>query len=333
MAAENHEAMYYEKLEAGRVRCRLCPHECTIQPGSAGICRQRVNTGGTLVSRIYGRVTSAGMDPIEKKPLYHFHPGEQILSLGTNGCNFACRHCQNWSISQEDAYTRELSPEDAVRLAADSKSFGIAYTYNEPLIWYEFVLDTSKLAHGQGLKNVLVTNGFIQPEPLAELLPFIDALNIDLKSIRDEFYKEICKGRLGPVLETAKTAKKAAHLEVTNLVIPTHNDSDEDLTDLADWVRDNLGPDTPAHLSAYFPRYQLKAPPTQPHTLLRAYNIFAARLDHVYVGNMVLDKGSDTLCKGCGAVLIRRRGYSVRVVGLRGTACAKCGRELNVVVR
>ncbi len=332
MATENHEAMYYEKLGDGPVRCRLCPHECTIKPGRAGICRQRVNQDGTLVSKIYGRVTSAGMDPIEKKPLYHFHPGEQILSLGTNGCNFACLHCQNWSISQEDSYTNELSPEDAVRLAADSKSFGIAYTYNEPLIWYEFVLDTSKLARGQGLKNVLVTNGFIQPEPLAELLPFIDALNIDLKSIREEFYKEICKGRLGPVLETAKVAKKAAHLEVTNLVIPTHNDSDEDLTDLADWIRDNLGPDTPTHLSAYFPRYRLKAPATSSETLLRAHAIFAARLDHVYVGNMMLDKGTDTLCTNCGATLIERRGYSTRVTGLDGRKCAKCGRALNIVI-
>ena len=281
MAAEGREALYYEKLDDGRVRCALCPHECVIKPGAVGICRQRANQDGTLVSRIYGRVTSVAMDPIEKKPLYHFHPGEQILSLGTNGCNFACLHCQNWSISQEDSHTRGLSPEEAVRTADESGSFGIAYTYNEPLIWYEFVLDTSKLAHQRVLKNVLVTIGFIQRAPLDRLQPFIDALNIDLKSIRDEFYKKICKARLAPVLETAKVAKNAAHLEVTNLVIPTHNDSDEDLADLANWIRDNLGADTPAHLSAYFPAHRLNAPPTPAATLERARDIFSARLNYV----------------------------------------------------
>jgi len=328
----DHEAMYYDPLDGRQVRCRLCPHLCTIQPGALGICRQRKNLDGTLVSLTYGRVTSASMDPIEKKPLYHFHPGRPILSLGTNGCNFRCQHCQNWSISQEDAPTQPLAPEAAVALAKESRSFGIAYTYNEPLIWYEYVLDTARLAHDAGLKNVLVTNGFINPEPLAELLPFIDALNIDLKSIRDDFYNTICGGRIGPVLETAKTAKQQAHLEVTNLVIPTHNDSDADLTDLADWIRDHLGADTPTHLSAYFPRYKLQAPATTPDILERAHAIFADRLHHVYLGNMMLDKGTDTVCPACGATLIERRGYTTRITGLTGSTCSACGAELNIVV-
>jgi len=332
MTTDHHEAMYYERLDGEQVRCRLCPHSCTIQPGRAGLCRQRVNEDGTLVSRIYGRVTSAAMDPIEKKPLYHFHPGEQILSLGTNGCNFACLHCQNWSISQEDARTQALSPQQAVDLAVESESFGIAYTYNEPLIWYEHVLDTSKLAHERGLKNVLVTNGFIQPEPLAELLPFIDALNIDIKSIRDEFYKEICRGRVGPVLETAKRAKESAHVEVTNLIIPTYNDSERDLADLADWVRDHLGEDTPAHLSAYVPRFKLSAPPTPPETLNSAHAIFARRLHHVYLGNVTMGAGSDTLCRECGATLIERHGYTTCITGLDGNACTSCGEKQNIVV-
>ena len=332
MATEIHEALYYEKLGGGQVRCRLCPHSCTIQPGRAGICRQRANEDGTLISRIYGRVTSTAMDPIEKKPLYHFHPGKQILSLGTNGCNFACLHCQNWSISQEDASTRALSPQQAVDLAAETGSFGIAYTYNEPLIWYEFVLDTSKLARERGLKNALVTNGFIQQEPLRELLPSIDALNVDIKSIRDDFYREICRGRVGPVLETAKTAKTTAHVEVTNLIIPTYNDSGRDLTDLADWVRDNLGADTPAHLSAYVPRYKLNAPPTPPDTLKKAYDIFAQRLEHVYLGNVTMGTGSDTLCTKCGATLIERRGYSTSITGLDGAKCASCGEKQNIVI-
>ncbi len=332
MSPTSHKAMYVEPLDGGRVRCVLCPHRCVIAPGRAGVCRQRTNEGGTLTSRIYGRVTSIAMDPIEKKPLYHFHPGKAILSIGTNGCNFSCKHCQNWSISQEDAHTQALSPGDAVRAALDNGSFGIAYTYNEPFIWYEYVLDTSKLAREQGLKNVLVTNGFVNPEPLAELLPFIDALNIDIKSIRDKFYRDICGGWLAPILETCVAAKKAAHVEITNLIIPTHNDSDADLADLADWIRGHLGADTPTHLSVYFPRYRLQAPPTPPETLERAYGIFTARLDHVYVGNMMLDHGADTLCKSCGATLIRRRGYATRIVGLDGAKCSKCGAAANVVM-
>ncbi len=332
MNPAGHKAMYFEPLEGGRVRCVLCPHRCVIAPGRSGICRQRWNEGGTLTSRIYGRVTSIAMDPIEKKPLYHFHPGEEILSIGTNGCNFSCKHCQNWSISQRDAPTQSLPPAEAVRVARDNGSFGISYTYNEPFIWYEYVLDTSKLAREHGLKNVLVTNGFVNPEPLAELLPFLDALNIDIKSIREEFYREICGGRLAPVLETCIAARKAAHVEITNLIIPTHNDSEADLTALADWVRDHLGADTPTHLSAYFPRYRLDAPPTPPETLERAYGIFAERLDYVYLGNMMLDKGSDTFCSSCGAILIRRHGYATRIVGLDGVKCAKCGAATNVVI-
>jgi len=332
MTTSPHEARYYEALDDNRVRCRLCPHECVIAPGHAGICRQRANEAGTLVSRIYGRVTSASMDPIEKKPLYHFHPSHAILSLGTNGCNFSCKHCQNWSISQEDARTEPLAPVDAVRLAAESDSFGIAYTYNEPLIWYEYVLDTARLAREAGLKNVLVTNGFINPEPLAELLPWIDAMNIDVKSIRDEFYRTVCGGRVGPVLDTAKTAKRSAHVEITNLIIPTHNDSDADLRDLADWIRDELGADTPTHLSAYTPRYRLNAPPTPSATLDRAYDLFAGRLDYVYLGNVMSDRGADTCCPGCGATVIRRRGYATEVTGLDGANCSACGAALNLVV-
>jgi pyruvate formate lyase activating enzyme len=327
-----HEAMYYEKLDQGRVRCRLCPHRCTIGPDQAGICRQRVNEDGTLVSRIYGRVTSVAMDPIEKKPLYHFHPGRQVLSIGTNGCNLSCRHCQNWNISQEDGHTQEVPPEAAVRMAVEHQSFAIAYTYNEPLIWYEYVLDTARLAHREGLKNVLVSNGFVEPEPLAELLPFIDAMNLDIKAIRDPFYRKVCGAWLAPVLETAKAARRATHLEITNLVIPTHNDSDAELTELADWIAGELGPDTPTHLSAYFPRYRLKAPPTSGELLQHAYDIFSERLQHVYLGNVVMREGTDTVCPGCGALLIRRQGYHIESLGLDGNRCTACGAEINLVV-
>ncbi len=331
--SEYHEAMYYQKLEDNRVHCVLCPHNCHIKPGSVGLCRQRMNADGTLVSKIYGRVTSASMDPVEKKPLYHFHPGARILSIGTNGCNFACQHCQNWTTSQEDSPTQALSAEEAVELAERQGSFGISYTYNEPLIWYEYVLDTSKLARERGMKNVLVTNGFVQEAPLRQLLPFIDALNIDIKSIRDEFYRKICRGRLGPVLETAIIANESAHVEITNLIIPGHNDSDADLTSLADWIRDHLGPETPTHLSAYFPRYRLKAPPTPVETLERGYEIFAKRLHYVYLGNVMAHRGADTKCRKCGSVLVERRGYHTEAVGLTGDGCKKCGEKLKIVVR
>jgi pyruvate formate lyase activating enzyme len=326
------EAAHYEKLPDGQVQCHLCPHECRIADGRTGLCGVRTNRGGTLYSDIYERVTSVAMDPIEKKPLYHFHPGTSILSLGTRGCNFACQFCQNWSISQgKDATTSRLASGAAVQAALREGSIGIAYTYNEPLIWFEYVLETAQRARESGLANVLVTNGYANPEPFAELLPFVDAINMDLKSIRPEFYKTLCRGTLEPVLDNARAAARATHLEVTNLVIPGHNDSDEDLRGLARWIAQELGPATPTHLSAYFPRYKLQAPPTPPETLERARGIFACELHHVYLGNVYSETGSSTRCQQCGSELIRRRGYSTRIVGLAGRVCAKCGAENQIV--
>lgn len=327
------EARYWERLEEGRVHCMLCPHNCHIADGKRGLCRVRKNEGGTLYTIIYGRITSASMDPIEKKPLFHFYPGRTIFSLGTMGCNFACKFCQNYSIAQMECPTRGLSSEEAVQAALERDSIGIAYTYNEPLIWYEYVFDTAHLARESGLKNVLVTNGYIQQEPLNDLLPCIDALNIDLKSMRPEFYKEICRGRLEPVLETCKTAATQALVEVTNLVIPGYNDTDEDFEELSTWVAENMGRHTPAHLSAYFPCYKLQAEPTPLSTLKRAYGIFTKHLDYVYLGNVRSPEGSDTSCTSCGALLIERRGYVTKVVGLteEGT-CAECGAQNNIVM-
>jgi len=326
------EAAHYEKKPDGKVRCRLCPHNCTIAQGRHGRCRVRTNRGGTLYTEIYGRVTSAAMDPIEKKPLYHFHPGAPILSLGTRGCNFACEFCQNWAISQADAPTSPLPPHAALQTARREGSIGIAYTYNEPLIWFEYVLETAKLAREAGLVNVLVTNGFCNPEPFEELLPYVDAMNIDIKSIRPQFYKTLCHATLQPVLDNAVAASRRTHLEVTNLIIPGHNDGDADLEELARWIAANLGPHIPTHLSAYFPRYRLQAPPTPLATMERARRIFAAHLHHVYLGNCYAETGSDTRCHHCGALLIQRRGYHVRVVGLDGALCAACGAENNLVL-
>ena len=327
------EAMYWEKLEGGRVHCKLCPHNCNIADGKRGLCRVRKNEGGTLYSIIYGRITSAAMDPIEKKPLYHFHPGKAILSLGTMGCNFACKFCQNYTIAQMEAPTRPLSPEEAVRAAGEHDSIGLAYTYNEPFIWYEYVYDTARLARENGLKNVLVTNGYVQQEPLNDLLPYIDALNIDLKSMRPDFYRKICRGEMEPVLETCKTAARHALVEITNLVIPGYNDTDDDFEKLATWVAENMGRQTPAHVSAYFPCYKLQAQPTPLSTLERAYDAFSKHLDYVYLGNVASRRGADTSCTSCGALLIERRGYSTKPVGLADDAtCTRCGAENNIVV-
>ena len=281
------EALHYEKLEAKKVNCHLCPYECTIAPGRKGACGVRVNKDGILYSEVYGKTTGIALDPIEKKPLYHYHPGEHILSIGTKGCNFHCDFCQNWHISQVlDAPTTDITSEEVIRKAEQVKSFGIAYTYNEPFIWYEFVFDTAKLAKKSGLENVLVTNGFVNLEPLEQMLPYIDAMNIDLKALDENFYIKICKGRMRPVLEVIKRSVKSCHVELTNLIIPTLNDSEEMIRKMVDWIYDNVGPEVPLHMSRYFPCYNMSIPPTPVETLEMAGDIARKKLKYVYLGNM-----------------------------------------------
>lgn len=281
------EASYYQKLKSGKVQCLLCPKNCIIACGDQGNCGTRKNIDGTLYSLIYGKTTGLYIDPIEKKPLYHFHPGESILSLGTRGCNLACTFCQNWQISQNpDAYLQDISMEDVVSEALSRKNFGIAYTYNEPFIWYEFVRDTAILAKENGIENVLVTNGYVNIKPLEELLPLIGAMNIDLKAMDDEFYRSTCQATLKPVLNTIKRAKQSTHVELTNLIIPTLNESDEQIRKLVDWIFNNTGSDTPLHLSRYFPCYKLNLPPTSVETLKRAQMIAEKKLKYVYLGNV-----------------------------------------------
>ncbi|MGI6129370.1 MAG: AmmeMemoRadiSam system radical SAM enzyme [bacterium] len=281
-------ALYWESLSEDKVKCHLCPHDCLISPGHAGICRMRVNKEGTLYAANYARVSSIALDPIEKKPLYHFHPGKDILSLGTVGCNLKCSFCQNYSISQEDAPTRELPPEQAVRLAKEQgpDCIGLAYTYSEPLMWYEYVLDTATLAKRAGLQNVLVTNGYIRLDPLKELLPVIHALNIDVKSFSDDFYQQLCRGRLDPVLKTVEAAVLAGcHVELTTLIIPGHNDSPTEIKSLSSFIAD-ISPTIPLHLSRYFPQYKLNLPPTPLVTLEQAQIISREKLNYVYIGNV-----------------------------------------------
>ena len=280
------EALYWEKTD-GAVHCLLCPHDCKIVNGITGVCGVRQNINGKLYSLVYGETTSVSLDPIEKKPLYHYHPGESILSLGTKGCNFKCPFCQNWAISQDlDVPTQKVTSRWVTDKAKECKSFGIAYTYNEPFIWYEFVLETAKLAKEEGLENVLVTNGFVNPKPLEEMLPFIGAMNIDLKSIDDGFYRKYCKGAIEPVLHTLKRSVKACHVELTNLVIPGLNDSEENFSRLVDWIYDNAGADVPLHFSRYFPCYKLDQPLTSKETLEKAYEIAKKKLKNVHLGNI-----------------------------------------------
>ncbi len=324
----------FQHAEGGddNVRCEICPHRCLIAPDQTGICLCRKNFGGTLRPINYGQVTSAALDPIEKKPLYHFHPGQQILSLGTWGCNFKCDFCQNWQISQQVAPSEYLSPADAVAMAKQRGSFGIAYTYNEPTIWFEYVLDTGRLAHEAGLKNVLVTNGYVNAEPLEALFEVVDAMNIDLKSFSDLFYKKHAKARLNPVLESARLAAGRCHVETTTLLIPGENDSAEELEQLGSWISENLGRRTPTHLSAYFPRYKLDLPATDGATLQGARTILQKHLDFVYLGNIMGGEDGNTRCPQCGAVAVRRSGYRVDTSGLKGSACADCGSDLGFVL-
>lgn len=281
------EALYYEKLGNDRTKCHLCPNECVIADGARGLCGIRLNKFGILYSEVYGKITSIALDPIEKKPLYRYHPGEHILSVGTKGCNFSCGFCQNWEISQNmGAPLENITSREIIDRAKALKSFGIAYTYNEPFIWYEFVFDTARIARAEGLKNVLVTNGYVNMEPLEGMLPHIDAMNIDIKSSDEAFYEKVCKGRLAPVLDVIKRSARSCHVELTNLIIPTLNDSQEAITTLVNWIHDNVGPDAPLHFSRYFPCYKMSLPATPVETLRMAERIAKKKLKYVYLGNV-----------------------------------------------
>ncbi len=326
------EALYYEKRDKGRVRCRLCPHQCLINSGKSGFCRVRRNVGGRLEATTYGLVTAAGMDPIEKKPLYHFHPGSMIFSLGQAGCTFHCDFCQNCRLLSPDIPQQELSPEDAVGAAVENHSTSIAYTYNEPWAGYEYVLDTASAAHRAGLNNVLVTNGYCMQEPFDNLAPFIDAMNVDLKSMREEFYRTRTRGELEPVRRTIEDALRAGiHLEITNLLITGLNDSPQDVRALVAYVAE-LGRDVPLHIARYHPAYKMDRPPTPPGTLLQAYEIAAEALDYVYLGNVTGIGGADSACPGCGSLLVRRGGFSARIEALDRDRCTSCGKKVNFIM-
>ncbi|HBY56797.1 MAG TPA: AmmeMemoRadiSam system radical SAM enzyme [Candidatus Atribacteria bacterium] len=327
------EALFYKLVDKdkGIIKCLLCPKGCLIKEGQVGFCRSRKNINNKLYSLIYSKVSSCGFDPIEKKPLYHFYPGTPVLSLGTVGCSFSCSFCQNWTISQgsiENVSVEELSPERAVQLALDNNSPGIAYTYSEPLIWYEYVLDTAIIAKKNNLKNILVTNGFINREPLLKLLPFIDAMNIDLKSFRNSFYQKYCKGSLSPVLQTIEIAKSYSHIEITNLLIPELNDREEEIKELVNWLA-SQGENIPLHFSRYFPCYKMNIEATPISTLYKARDIAQKKLKYVYIGNIWDEEANTTYCGNCKKILIKRTGYNIINLGLDKTGkCKYCGEQV-----
>jgi pyruvate formate lyase activating enzyme len=325
-------AAYWRAEPPRAVRCELCPIGCRLKEGRDGPCGSRGNVGGRMVAKQYGRLVSAAVDPIEKKPLYHFHPGAEILSIAALGCNLHCQFCQNWNISQaRSGPAEDASPRDVVENALAHRSLGIAYTYSEPLVWYEFVRDTACLAREADLKNVIVSNGFLNEAPLRELLPWLDAANIDLKSMDDDFYRKICKARLQPVLDAIKLCYElGVHLEVTNLVIPGYNDSDEQIGRLAAFLA-GIDRDIPLHLSAFFPAYKLKAPPTPPETLVHAAAIARHKLAFVFLGNVRLDGQGDTICPDCGSAVIRRLGYRIANHLTIDGRCPECSRPLPIV--
>jgi pyruvate formate lyase activating enzyme len=326
------EARYYEKKEDGRVRCLLCPQFCVIEQSANGTCRLRSNIDGTLYASEYGRTVAMNIDPMEKKPLYHFKPGSDILSVGPNGCNLSCEFCQNWSISQDKSVTRYISPPELVELARTNQSIGVAFTYTEPLIWFEYVLDSAKLLKEAGLFAVIVSNGYINEEPARELFPFIDAANFDLKSSDDKFYRELCEGRLKEVQQIIRLARDmGVHVEITNLLIPGRNDSDKEIEDLVDWVR-SLDPTIVLHISRYFPHYRFQTPPTPAERIEFAYRTAKKKLKYVYTGNISGIGDPDTRCGGCGEVLVKRSGYSVKVEDINGNRCARCGTKTDLVM-
>jgi len=324
------EAYYYKKLDAGTVMCLLCPHKCILREGQRSLCKVREPKGGKLYSLVYELPCSVHVDPIEKKPIYHMFPASKSFSIATAGCNLRCKFCQNWQISQEypeDTFNRYLSCEKAVDLAIKYKCRSIAYTYSEPTVFYEYMRDTAREARSRGIKNIYVTGGYINQEPLHSLCEVIDAANIDLKGFDDAYLREICNERLEPLLATIKTAKKkGVWVEITNLIIPTLNDDLGMIREMCVWIKENIGAETPLHFSRFWPMYKLKnLPPTSLRTLRQAKNIATqSGLDFVYIGNVPEEKESNTYCPHCKKLLIKRRGYIVTDNHIVNSQCQYC---------
>jgi len=324
------EARFYEKLPDKLVRCHLCPRGCVVASGQRGHCRIRENRNGTYYSLVHSRVCAAHVDPIEKKPFFHFHPGVVAFSLATVGCNVTCKFCQNWEISQakpEELPARYMPPADVASLAKQNQCPAVAFTYSEPTVWNEFVTDAADAVREQGLKAVVVSNGFIQQEPLKRLCRHVDAIKIDMKAFSAKYYREVVDGELQPILDTLVTTRKEARwMEIVHLVVPTLNDGDAEFRDLAKWIKANLGNDVPIHFTRFHPMFLLKnLPPTPVGTLERAKAIADAEgLQYVYIGNVPGHPAENTYCPKCHRLLIERAGFTVKQNHIRKGKCEYC---------
>ncbi|MFH1825445.1 MAG: AmmeMemoRadiSam system radical SAM enzyme [Candidatus Firestonebacteria bacterium] len=329
-----YEAKYWKKID-NDVQCLLCPFRCVLKDGQKGNCRVRINIKGKLYTLVYGRVVAKNVDPIEKKPVFHMLPGTTAYSIATVGCNLRCKFCQNWQISQsnpEEVNSEYLSPQDVVLNAIKLNCKSIAYTYSEPVVFYEYVLDTAKLAKKNGLKNILVTGGFINPEPLKELLQYFDVIKVDLKGFNEKFYEEVVSGDLQCVLNTLLTIKKNSKviIEVVNLVVPGLNDSFTDIKKMCKWIKENLGSDTPLFFSKFYPNYKLRNLPETPILTLEKCRDIALKegLNYVYIGNVVGHPGESTYCPKCKKNLIKRLGYDVLENNIVKGKCKFCGNKI-----
>ncbi len=330
------EAFFYETLKGEKIKCYLCPHNCVIEEGRRGICGVRENRKGILYSLVYGKLIAENLDPVEKKPLFHFLPGTFTYSIATVGCNLRCLHCQNSEISQfhgEVIPGKEITPQEALEVALGWGAKSISYTYTEPTIFFEFAYDLAKLAHGEGLKNIFVTNGYATKRAWEKISPYLDGVNIDLKSFREDFYRKICGGKLSPVLETIKLLKSLGiWIEITTLIIPTLNDSEKELEEISQFIV-SLDSSIPWHVTAFYPHYKLiNLPPTSPEILFKAREIGLKNgLKYVYVGNILGGEGENTYCSECGSLLIERKGFSIIKLALSAGKCKECGKELEGV--
>jgi len=332
------EAMFYENIN-GKVRCHLCNHHCVIKEGKRGICGVRENRYGKLYSLVYGKSVSVGVDPIEKKPLFHFYPGTSSYSFATVGCNFHCLHCQNWEISQMSKgkggkiIGDELAPERIVSGAMRASCMSIAYTYTEPTVFLEYAYDTAKLAHEQGIKNLFVTNGYTSAEAIKEIAPFLDAANVDLKSFDEDFYHEVCGAKLQPVLDNIRLYKElGVWVEVTTLIIPGYNDDEDQLKEIAEFIK-SVGDEIPWHITAFYPAYKLlDVPPTPVESLRMARDIgIQVGLRYVYEGNIPGEGGESTYCSSCEELLIERSGFYIKRNKLVDGQCPKCKAKMDGV--
>jgi len=325
------ESLFYERLGNRRVRCGLCPRECEVGDRERGFCGVRENRGGTYQTLVYGQVASLNLDPIEKKPFFHYRPGSAAFSIGTAGCNFNCKDCQNWEVSQvrpeQVPNPTVLMPDEVVATAKRYHAPVIAYTYTEPVVFYEYMLDTARAGAQQGVMSVMVSNGYIKAEPMRRLLHVLGAVKIDLKGITERFYRDYCAGTLQPVLDTIKLVHQSrAWLELVYLVVPTVNDDDQTIRQVCRWVRDNVGASVPLHFSRFFPYYQLtNLPPTPVDTLKRCYETGReAGLKYVYVGNIPDTEMASTYCPNCHRCLVARRNFEVTANEIRGGKCRFC---------